>query len=146
MNKMSNSRNVLIAILLVAFSGVATAAKDSRTVVNLSSPERTTLLKEMRGMLEALQNIAQGLADEDMVAVSDAARPLATPLKEKLSPATLNKLPTEFRTLANSLSTDFLQMSADAKTTQDEKRTLGQLSNVMAKCLACHKAYQVKVE
>lgn len=140
------ARSVLIAALLFPVSSAVIAEQDARAVVTLSAPERTTLLKEMRAMLGALQNIAKGLADEDMIAVSDAARPLATPLKEKLSPATLNKLPDEFKTLANSLSTDFLQMSADAKTTQDEKRTLGQLSNVMAKCLACHSAYQVKVD
>jgi cytochrome c556 len=137
----------LLTCLLVMFPLMGTAvADDERKALTLDPAERAVLLEQMRILLEGLQQILRGLGDEDMNVVAQAARPLGVPLKEKIPAATMQKMPEEFQRLANSLHTDFQRIALDAETMKDERHAAGQLSAVMAKCLACHKAYQVKAD
>jgi hypothetical protein len=61
-------------------------------------------------------------------------------------PALMTKLPIEFKTLGLSVHRDFDQIALDAEGLGMPKHTLGQLSAVMQKCVACHKTYQLRTE
>jgi hypothetical protein len=52
-------------------------------------------------------------------------------------------LPREFMQLGMSLHQDFDLIAADAESKKDSKLTLRQLSDAMAKCVACHDTYQI---
>ena len=122
------------------------ADQDTRNTIVLKSDERAAFLRQMRTMLEGLQQILQSLGDEDLSAVARTARSLGTPLAETIPASTMQRLPTDFQRLAIALHTDFQQIALDADSRRDERLTSAQLSAALAKCLACHRAYRVEVE
>ena len=58
--------------------------------------------------------------------------------------AMMGKLPLGFKTLAFSVHGGFDAIATDAETIGLPKHTLGQLSEVLQNCVACHSSYQVK--
>jgi len=135
---------MIIACLLIPISTAALAAdKDNRQTLTLSEAQRSHVLEEMRTLLAGTRNILAALATDDMVAVSQSARPLGLGMAHKAEDHLKGVLPKEFMQLGMSLHQDFDQIAADAESKKDPKLTLRQLSDAMAKCVACHDAYQI---
>jgi hypothetical protein len=97
-------------------------------------------------LLSGIQNILTALSKDDMAAVTQHARPLGMSMAHKAEDHLKGVLPREFMRLGMSVHEDFDKIAADAESVKDSKHTLRQLSNTMFKCLACHDAYQIRVE
>ena len=134
---------MIIACLLISTSAIA-ADKDSRQILMLSEAQRGHVLEEMRALLSGTRNILAALATDDMASVSKHARPLGLGMAHKAEDHLKGVLPKEFMQLGMSLHQDFDQIAADAESKKDPKLTLRQLSDAMAKCVACHDAYQIR--
>lgn len=134
---------MIIACLLISTSAIA-ADKDSRQVLALSEAQRSHVLEEMRALLSGTRNILAALSTDDMASVSKSARPLGLGMAHKAEDHLKGVLPKEFMKLGMSLHQDFDQIAADAESKKDPKLTLRQLSDAMAKCVACHDAYQIR--
>lgn len=142
---------VLVAVIAtmtykLLLAGKTEAAPDGRVAVVLEPPERDLLLREMRLFLEGLQAMAAGLEKDDLAAVATAARALGSTMTGDVPPALMTKLPLEFKTLGLSVHRDFDQIALDAERLGLAKHTLGQVSVVMQKCVACHRTYQLRTE
>lgn len=127
-------------------AGRTEAAPDGRTAIVLEAPERDVLLREMRLLLEGVQAITAGLEKDDLAAVATAARGLGTGMSGEVPPALITKLPLEFKTLGLSVHRDFDQIALDAERPGLAKHTLGQMSAVLQKCVACHRTYRLRTE
>jgi hypothetical protein len=141
----------LVAVIAVMtykllLAGKTEAAPDGRVAVVLEPPERDLLLQEMRLFLEGLQAMAAALEKDDLGAVATAARALGSTMTGDVPPALMTKLPIEFKTLGLSVHRDFDQIALDAEKLGIPKHTLGQMSAVMQKCVACHKTYLLRTE
>ena len=65
---------IVIAISMNFFiKGTTTASSDERTAIVLNIAERAYVLKEMRGLLEAIEAVTLGISQDDMKAVSLAS-------------------------------------------------------------------------
>jgi len=141
----------LVAVIAVMtykllLAGRTEAAPDGRVAIVVEPPERDLLLQEMRLFLEGLQAMAAGLAKDDLGAVASAARALGSKMTGDVPAGLMTKLPIEFKTLGLSVHRDFDQIALDAEGLGLPKHTLGQVSAVMQKCVACHKTYQLRTE
>lgn len=125
--------------------GSTLKAEDGRIVVLLEPGERDLMLKEMRAFVESLQLMSDALAKDDMIGVSKAARAMGMSKSQDVPLAMVGKLPLEFKKLAFSVHGAFDTIADDAETVGTAKHTLGQLSSVLQKCVACHSSYQLKV-
>jgi len=56
----------------------------------------------------------------------------------------MGKLPLEFKTLALGVHRGFDTIAMDAEGIGMPQHTLGQLSEVLQKCVACHATYEVR--
>lgn len=141
---------IIAALLLVALAmaykfivaGSTAPAADGRTAIILAPGERDFILREMRGFLGGVQGIADALSREDTQGVAAASRTLGTPKTHDVPIAIMGKLPLQFKTLAFGVHGDFDAIAADAERGAPPKRTLGQLSDVLRKCNACHERYR----
>jgi hypothetical protein len=141
----------IIALLLVTLTmaykfiiaGSTTTGADGRVAIVLEPGERALILHEMREFVVGLQRIDDALSREDMQGVAKASRALGTPKTHDVPMAIMGKLPLKFKTLALSVHSDFDAIAADAARAALAKRTLGQLSDVLQKCTACHESYQL---
>ena len=145
---------VLIVVLLLVIAAMAykfivagstRKAEDGRVAVLLEPAERALMLREMRAFVSGLQLMSGALARDDMKGVARAARAMGTASARDVPLAMLCKLPLEFKTLAFGVHGGFDTIAIDAGRIGTPKHTLGQLSDVLQKCAACHDRYQVKV-
>lgn len=134
---------MIIACLLISTSAIA-ADKDNRQILALSEAQRGHVLEEMRALLSGTRNILAALSNDDMAAVSRYARLLGTDMGHKAEDHLKGVLPREFMQLGMSLHQDFDRIAEDAESRKDSRLTLRQLSDAMAKCVACHDAYQIR--
>jgi len=133
---------MIVACLLISTSAIA-ADMDNRQTLSLSEAQRSHVLEEMRALLSGTRDILAALAMDDMASVSKFARPLGLGMAHKAEDHLKSVLPREFMQLGMSVHQDFDQIAADAESKKDSKLTLRQLSDAMAKCVACHDAYQI---
>lgn len=121
------------------------AAADQRAPLVLLDAERHLVLEEMRNFLAVLQTITDALPREDMKEVARAARTMGSGAANEIPAPTVAKLPEEFKMLAGGVHTSFDLIAMDAETLGDPKHTVGQVSEMLQKCNACHGIYQIKV-
>lgn len=155
MTAVSRSRiypGVIVVLLLVIVAmaykfivaGSTQQAADGRVAVLLEPAERVLMLREMRAFVAGLQVMSDALSRDDMKGVAEAARKLGTASARDVPLSMLGKLPLGFKTLAFGVHGGFDAIADDAATIKTPKHTLGQLSDVLKKCAACHSSYQVK--
>lgn len=141
---------IIVVLLLVTLgmaykfivAGSTLPAADGRTAIVLEPGERDFILREMRGFLVGLQRMDEALSRGDMQEVAKASRTLGTPKTHDVPVAIMGKLPLQFKRLAFGVHGDFDSIAAEAERGAKPERTLGQLSDVLRKCTACHESYR----
>lgn len=151
--KQSRVYLAIIALLVLVIAGMAykfiiagstQKGEDARIAIVLAPDERALMLHEMRDFVAGLQLISDGLSRDDMAAVAKAARAMGTSRAHDVPVAMMGKLPLEFKTLAVGVHRGFDTIALDAEQMGMPKHTLGQLSETLQRCVACHATYEVK--
>lgn len=124
--------------------GNTAAGTDNRTAIVLASGERTLILGEMRNLLGGVHDILDALAHNDMKQAASAARAVGMASAADVNPALMAKLPLPFKQLGMSVHHDMddFAQAADSGKSVAELQTM--LSSTLAKCVACHSAWQLK--
>ena len=137
---------LIIAAMAYKFivAGSTEKTEDGRVAILLEPGERALILREMRAFVAGLQLMSDALSRDDMKGVAKVARGMGAARAHDVPLAMMGKLPLEFKTLAFSVHGGFDTIAIDAETIGMPKHTLGQLSDVLQKCVACHSSYQVK--
>ncbi|MGA7748847.1 MAG: hypothetical protein WCA63_01740 [Gallionella sp.] len=153
---MKSSKTALTALLLWVVTiavlgwffihGNTTVGTDGRTAVVLKASERDFVLSEMRGMLAATQGILEGANQDDMQGIIKAASAAGVGAAADVDPVLLAKLPIEFKILGMSVHRDMEQIAKAAASGTPAPVILKMVSNILAKCVACHSAWQLKAE
>jgi len=122
-------------------TGVGT---DNRTAVVLAPGERDLILAEMRGLLTATHAILEGLNRGDMKQVAQAASAAGMSQAADVNPALMAKLPLPFKQLGLSVHHDMDDLGKAAANGKSAAEVQAMLTNTLAKCVACHSAWQLK--
>lgn len=141
-------------ILLLSFGigaflfvgGRTVESDEDRTAILLNSKERAFVLAEMRGLLEAVEAITQGIAENDMVAVSEAARAVGTGAAGGEPVTLIAKLPLSFKSLGMATHQAFDDLGVEAEDMGDGTVLLQQLSAILTNCTSCHAGYRFALE
>jgi hypothetical protein len=135
----------LVTIAVTAFffvRGQTQLAPDGRTTVLLGSDERNLVLTEMRGMLETVQIVVDGVNEGDMKQVAQAARASGMAAAADVNPALMAKLPLEFKQLGLNVHKRFDEIAAAADSGASREQLLATLSTQLSACVACHASYR----
>jgi len=145
---------VIIILLLIALVGAglkfmvlgSTAVgegEDDRVQVLLDAGERQAVLHEMRMLLEATQQIIEGLADNDMKQVADAGGSVGMQSTSTMDVRLKAKLPIAFKKLGFATHQAFDEIAAMAGQGQPANNIQRKLAESMNNCLSCHASYQI---
>lgn len=135
--------SVTIAVTAFFFvRGQTQLASDGRTTVLLGSDERNLVLTEMRGMLETVQIVVDGVNEGDMKRVAQAARASGMAAAADVNPALMAKLPLEFKQLGLSVHKRFDEIATAADSGASREQLLATLSTQLSACVACHASYR----
>ena len=145
-------QTVVVALLVVVaamtyrfvVAGSTEKGEDGRLAVVLEPGERALVLQEMRDFVRGLQLIADGLSRDDMNSVAKAAGAMGMATARDAPLALMGKLPLEFKTLGFGVHREFDTMAADAGGVGDSRRALARLSDILQKCDACHRSFQIR--
>ena len=125
--------------------GSVEQATDGRLAVQLEAGERDFVLTEMRTFLESVQQITQGIAENNMDTISKAARKVGSAAQQQAPGPLIAKLPLEFKKLGFDTHSKFTQLALDAEQLGDKQHTLTQLNELMQNCVACHAIYKIEI-
>jgi len=141
--------SVVLLLLVVAgmgykfiFSGEVTMTADGREAIVLAPAERDMVLEEMREFLVSVQAITEGIGNGDMAAVVEAARAVGASTQRAVPGSLVRKLPLEFKQMGFDTHSKFDQLALDAEQLGDAEYALGQLSELLQNCTACHAMYR----
>ena len=123
--------------------GSTTEGDDGRTAIVLEQGEKDAILGEMRMLLEATQTTMEGLANNDLAAVADAAEPLGSKAIATVDFALRAKLPLEFKKLGFGTHYAFDDIAKMAKAGKPAKEIQLKYVDLMNNCVACHATYQL---
>ena len=146
----SISAVLLIVILGMGYKfilqGNVTQIDDNRAAIKLTKSERELVLFEMRVFLESVQQITNGIANDNMPTVVTAARKSGKEAAVAVPGTLIGKLPIGFKKLGFDTHAKFDALALDAEQLGDSSHSLSQLNVLLENCVACHSAFKFEVE
>jgi hypothetical protein len=141
---------LLLLIIAAGFykfilQGSTTESTDGRTEILLNDSERNLVLAEMRAFLASVQQINQGIAEDNMTLVAEHARKSGKTAQTGMPGTLVGKLPLQFKKLGGDTHAKFDQLAMDAEDLGDKDQALQQLSALMKNCVSCHAAYRINI-
>lgn len=148
-NKLAIAALLLWVITIAVFAwffirGNTTAGTDGRTAIVLQPAERDFVMKEMRGLLAATQEIMDAGNQNDALRIVKAARGAGMAGAADVNPALMVKLPVEFKKLAMGMHGDMDEIAKAGESGKLVPELLKMTSSALTKCVACHEAWQIK--
>jgi cytochrome c556 len=135
--------SIIVTLLGYKFTvGEVKPSDDGRQAVMLTKDERNALLLEMRNWLQNSQAILAAASDKDFAAVVLAAKASGMAAEADTPGSLFRKIPVEMKALGFGTRKKFDEIAADAEQYKDSARTVGQLSETMKNCIACHATYR----
>ena len=125
--------------------GNTAPSPDGRTAVLMSSSERDFVMVEMRSLLAAIRNIAEGIAHDDRIEVAKAARSVGMAASHDAAPVLLAKLPLGFKQMAMPLHDGFDDLAAAADRGDAFPALTGRMIAQLDRCTACHDSFRIDV-
>lgn len=138
---MKNFIRVFIVSILLSGNAIA----DDRTVLLVNAEQRDFLLNEMRQMLSSSQQILEGIVNDDMEMVEQAARASGMKMGRSTPDSIKRILPKGFKALGPLSHRGFEQIANEASGFGDKDAILNLLSEAQKSCVACHQTYQLKL-
>lgn len=132
------------ALLLVALPLAATRANDARETIALSAAEAEDLRAGMRGYLESVQGIVEGLATaKPALVATQAQKSGAAMLDSKVIAAGL-AMPAGFIAMSLATHRQFDDLARIASAGAPRLQLLAALNDILANCTSCHAAYRLR--
>ena len=127
-------------------SGSTVKSTDSRTEIVLNTKQRDLILYEMRTLLESVNHIIDGVAEEDYAKVQANAKRAGMQLSEEINPVFMNKLPLSFKQLGVKVHKNFDNLAESIGEKPDPKMVLKKIGAITSSCVACHSTYKLTVK
>lgn len=137
----------VLALILFGFVTNAQALDipDTREVVQVTTAERNSILREMRQYLISLQGMMNSLSLDDLATVGVAARPLGDAAVATSATASLgNKIPEKFRQHDEKTRQAFDRIADTVEEKGTAKEVFSGLAQVLKSCAACHSAFKME--
>ncbi len=136
---------ILLALIAKFFFGASTTqAEDGRQAIALDRAEIAHIRGDMRRFLSRVQQISQGIAEDDLTKVAEAATAVGTGNKHGAPVTLMAKLPPEFRKLGFGVHSQFDEIALKAQAGEKDQ-LLSLLSNTLKSCNSCHETFTVSL-
>ena len=154
MDKLSVKKSILWTVLgcclwgslAQAGSQEKSAEVDAREIIWVTPSEKSVLLGEMRGFLEATQKILEASLVDDMEAIETAARAVGIKMMKATPKALHDKLPSGFTDLGPKAHMGFENIADEAVGMGDREVVLEYLAALQKTCNGCHSIYRFEVK
>ena len=125
--------------------GNTVPSKDNRVAIALSESNKDFALAEMRGFLESVQKINEGILNNNPDLIISGGKKSGGSVIAHAPKGMMKALPSGFKKLGFSTHALFDEIAKDAESNFDPKQTQNQLNNLLHKCTTCHQTYKIVV-
>ena len=133
----------LVLVYLFVIKGDVVSTNDERVAIRLSEANRSFALAEMRGFLESVQQINEGILNNNAQLVIDAGKKSGGSVIEHAPKGMMKALPSGFKKIGFSTHALFDEIAKDAENNFNPKHTQEQLNILLHKCTACHSSFKI---
>ena len=130
-------------IYIFVYKGEITTSTDNRTELQMSDANRDFVLLEMRDFLESVQQINEGILNNNPELVIKAAAHSGGAVIAHTPQGLLKSLPIGFKDLGFATHAIFDEIEANAKQDFDPIKTQKQLNDLLNNCTACHQSFKI---
>lgn len=123
-----------------------TAGKDDRYEIKMTSENREFVMAEMRGFLESVQKINEGIAKDDPHLIAKVGGQSGTCKIDAVPQGMVRSLPLGFKKMGFETHALFDATSKLAKDRYDRQQTREKLDQLLKNCVACHRTYKITTE
>lgn len=120
--------------------------KDGRSEIKMSRENREFVMSEMRGFLESVQKINEGIAKNDPELISSVGLQSGTCKVNAVPKGLVRSLPFEFKQMGFETHKLFDEMAKMAKEKYDRQQTQIKMNELLNNCVACHRTYKITAE
>lgn len=120
-------------------------AKDGRSEIKMTSENREYVMAEMRGFLESVQKINEGIAKNDPTIIEKVGQESGSCKVDGVPKGLIKSLPFGFKEMGFKTHELFDVMAKMAKENYDRQQTQEKLNQLLNNCVACHKTYKISV-
>lgn len=132
-------------IYLFVIKGSTKKTNDTRTTILMTEQNKDFVLAEMRDFLESVQQINEGILNDDSDKIINAGNKSGGSVIAHAPKGLLKTLPGGFKALGFSTHDMFDKMAQSVKQNFNKKQTQTQLNTLLNNCVACHKSYKIGV-
>ena len=143
--------SVLLNILLVYFfvfkgNQVAGDQKDARISILISKQNHAFVMTEMRGFLESIRDINEGISEGNRDKIIKAAEKSGGHTIAHAPQGLLKTLPIEFKTLGFDTHRKFDELVKAAKANRSKDEMQQQSNAVLTNCTSCHRSFKFETQ
>ena len=120
-------------------------AKDGRSEIKMTPENREYVMAEMRGFLESVQKINEGIAKNDPKIIEKVGQESGSYKVDGVPKGLVKSLPLGFKKMGFETHELFDVMAKMAKENYDRQQTQEKLNQLLNNCVACHKTYKISV-
>lgn len=125
--------------------GNTTVSKsDSRIAILAKPQDRDFVLSEMRGFLESIQNINEGITENNPQKIIRAAKSSGMGIQEQVPPSLLRALPISFKKLGFNTHDKFDALAKAVSENYQKEQVQEQVNGILNNCTTCHKTYKIE--
>lgn len=135
-----------LLIWFFVFRGEVIEIKNQRKAVLMTKENREVVLGEMRDFLSNIQQINEGLLENNPEKIIQAARASGRDVEETVPQGLIKSLPMDFKKLGFATHDLFDEIADSAQINFNPTTIRKQLNRTLNNCVACHQVYQIKVK
>ncbi len=148
--KILTTLSILLNIGLIYFfvfkgSTVHSQGQETRTTITMPKEHADFTLAEMRGFLESVQQINEGILTKNAKKIIAAGQKSGGSVIAHAPQGFLKRLPMPFKQLGFSTHDIFDEIAESASNNFDAQQSQKQLNKLLNNCIACHQSYLIKV-
>ena len=136
----------LFLVYFFLFKGKTVPAEDGRTAILMKPEHRNFALQEMRGFLESVAQIHDGILKEDREQIIHAARSSGGTVVDHAPAGLMARLPMAFKQMGFAVHGLFDEMADSLEAGSSLELTREQLNIQFNNCVACHKTFKIEPE
>jgi len=121
-------------------------SENGRTEIKMPKENREFIMKEMRGFLESVQKINEGIAKNDPEIIAKVGNQSGTCKVNQVPQGMIRSLPFEFKQMGFETHELFDEMAKMANENYNRQHTQEKLNQLLNNCVACHKTYKITAE
>lgn len=142
----SLAANVCLVYFFFIKGNTHSLDNDQRVAIVTTKANKEFVMAEMRGFLETIRDINEGISNNDPKKIIAAAKKSGDAATEHVPNGLLRALPLNFKKLGFDTHDKFDQLAKAVEKQYNKEETQQQLNGILNNCTSCHQTFKFETQ